>query len=373
MNFADMLSFADIQQLTRIAHYYNCECNENSKNDLIQSILSTVSRRDILEQHINRLSLEDLRFLNSILFDQRNSFSLEELVARVGQTRFAKTEEPAPSPRDTIMKFKHLGWLFNGYSHHSRYLFQVPLDLRDRFREALAHRFRSELTFTGEPSVYRDEQMLILDDFHQFLRYVYEQVIPLNMEGAMYRKNQQQLFERFAVNEDLVAKGGWRFGYGRRFKEYPNRFSLLYDFAYYQGYIEERDNRLTLTQLGQDCVAEGTKAQLTQLYRFWLRLYKGAIPNLSSLVHWVDICARNWVSVPSLRKIICPFIKPYYYDDAESILEERILKMMLHLGLLRFGEDEQEGRSVVVTKLGSALIQGIYVPHEDKIELPVDK
>nr|WP_313779191.1 hypothetical protein [Paenibacillus larvae] len=62
MNLADMLSYADIQELKKIASTYSCECNSHSKNELIQSILSTVNRREVFEERISRLSMEDIRF-----------------------------------------------------------------------------------------------------------------------------------------------------------------------------------------------------------------------------------------------------------------------------------------------------------------------
>ncbi len=104
MNLSDMLGYADIQQLSRIADVYRCECNGHSKNDLIQSILSTVSRNDVFEAQISSMKLEDLRFLNSLLFEARNSFSLEDLLARVQQSRFG--EEAVKDGAGTAKKIK---------------------------------------------------------------------------------------------------------------------------------------------------------------------------------------------------------------------------------------------------------------------------
>ncbi|MNW67430.1 hypothetical protein D3C74_460150 [compost metagenome] len=44
-------------------------------------------------------------------------------------------------------------------------------------------------------------------------------------------------------------------------------------------------------------------------------------------------------------------VKPFYYDDAASILEQRIIRMMLHLGMLRLGETP-EGPVVMMTPWG---------------------
>ncbi|MDF2836026.1 MAG: hypothetical protein K0Q63_1666, partial [Paenibacillus sp.] len=87
MNLSDMLGYADIGQLSRIANVYRCECNGNSKNELIQSILATVSRHDVFEEQISVMKLEEMRFLNSLLFETRESYSLEDLIARVQQSR----------------------------------------------------------------------------------------------------------------------------------------------------------------------------------------------------------------------------------------------------------------------------------------------
>lgn len=52
MNLADMLTYADIGQLTAIAGRYQCECKRNSKHDLIQSILITLGSREFMDSHI---------------------------------------------------------------------------------------------------------------------------------------------------------------------------------------------------------------------------------------------------------------------------------------------------------------------------------
>jgi hypothetical protein len=373
MNLADMLSYADIQELSRIANTYECECNGHSKNELIQSILSTLNRREVFERHIQGLQLEDIRFLNSLLSDTRNSFSLEELTARVKMSMFAKSEMDSLNPREVIAKFKKLGWLFNGYSQQTKYLFQVPHDLKRRFRDVLTATFRESIKTTETPGVYREEQMLIGDDISHFLQYVMEQQgIALSADNSMYKRQLQQIFERMSVKEDMVTKGAWRFGYGRMFKEYPNRFSFIYDYCYFHHWIAEQDGTLVLTDLGESKRIEGSKEDPVQVYRFWLRLYKGPIPNIQSIAQWIQRLAGSWVTAASVADVLCKLIKPFYYDTSESILEQRILQMMMHLGLLRIGEDEIHGRVMQITKLGSDVIEGTYVKEEDRIDIHSD-
>ncbi|MDQ0058172.1 hypothetical protein [Paenibacillus harenae] len=381
MNLSDMLGYADIQQLSRIADVYRCECNGHSKNELIQSILSTVSRNDVFEAQIGTMKMEDLRFLNSLLFEARSSYSLEDLIARVQHARFGdedireesapppkakrskKKAEPEPkqlSPRDIIAKFKHQGWLFNGFSGPNRYLFQVPNDLKSRFRETLRRKFAAELKYTEEPPVYRDEQMLMQDDIRQFLHYAYHNEIQLTSDGSMYKRFSIQLLERFGIREELPGKGEWRFGYGKHFNHYPNRMSYLYDFCHHAKYISEQQAVLAVTTSGQERIAaKPPQGEAEDMYRYWLKLYKSPIPNLLSLVHWIHALSEEWVTVQSLRQVLIPYIKPYYYDGADTILEQRIIMMMVHLGLLRLGEHPEHGTVVRMTKAGRAIVSGI--------------
>ncbi|MFD0711174.1 hypothetical protein [Paenibacillus sp. GCM10027626] len=407
MNLADMLGYADIGQLGRIANTYQCECNGHSKNELIQSILQAIGRRDVFENQISTMKMEDLRFMNSLLFDPRNAFSLEELIARVQQSKFdngtewqaedasasealtergasgkagktgkrrkqAKAEQPAqpPGPRDTIIRFKHYGWLFNGHAGPDRYLFHIPSDVKIRFREALERRLGLELQYLhDEPDAYRDEQQLLGEDVVELLTYVHHNEISLTVDGMMYKRNVLQMMERFGIREELPARGEWRFGYGRRMKEYPDRMSLLYDYCYYKGWISEQQALLALTPAGQERQMKKLPEAPDELYRFWLRLYKNAIPNLRSLVYWIDRLAAKWVSADSLKKALMPYIRPYYYDKSDAIFEQRIVAMMLHLGLLKLGEHELCGRVIRATPLGRAVVAGLNLDDDEALVL----
>lgn len=423
-----MLSYADIHQLNRIARHYDCDCNTNSKRDLIQSILTAVGRKEVFERYIESLSVEDVRFLNSLLFDPRDAYSLEELLARAQISRFdnmnsgggsgtaaagasgslsggqegsaisvrfgagaesaatrgsakkrtqgrkgkKETEEApaAPSPREMIVKFAHQGWLFNGCSQQTKFLYQVPSDLKRRFCDMLAETYRRQLNYVYEPPAYRDEQGLLAEDVLKFLKFIRLSGAGLTADGSMYKRTVLQLLEQLNVREEPVGKGGWRFGYGRRINEYPNRFSLIYDYCYYGKLIDELEGELALTEKGAALVLEGRMPDQGDLYRFWLRLYKNPIHNLQTIVHWIDRLAADWVTLESLSRVLIPLIRPYYYDSAESILTNRIVIMMMHLGLLRVGESPADGAVIRMTRLGSAVVRGNKVHEEERIALP---
>ncbi|MFD0586921.1 hypothetical protein ACFQZE_02810 [Paenibacillus sp. GCM10027627] len=377
MNLSDMLSYADIGQLCKIAGVYRCECNGNSKNELIQSILSQVSRHDVFEEQISGMKIEDIRFLNTLLFESRPSYSMEDLVARVQQSRFGEeAKEPEaekavkkgkkkavvppspPSPRDIIIRFKHQGWLFNGYTGPGRYLFQVPNDLKARFRETLQRKFAEQLQYTDEPPIYRDEQGLILEDAKQLLYYVAQNEVQLTNDGSMYKRFLGQLMDRMGISEEMPAKGTWRFGYGRHFHYYPDRLSLLYDYMRQAKYIAEDNEALTVTDTGAEWIKKPLASEVDKLFRFWLKLYKTPVPNLLSLVHWIHALSEEWVTVESVKRVLLPLTKSFYYDDANAILEKRVMKMMMHMGLLRIGEHPVYGTVIRMTKAGNAVVSG---------------
>jgi hypothetical protein len=373
MNLAEMLSYADIYDLNRIAKNYACECNSHSKNDLIQAILIAIHQKDGFERQINALAIEDIRLLNFLVFNQRAAFSLEDLLARVKQTKFDAKDDEKWNPRDIISKFKQRGWLFNGHAQQTKYLFHVPTDLKRKMMDALGAKLKANLNYmAGDPNLYRDEQGLMADDILLFLKFLSHNEVQLSTEGYLYKRTLQQVMDTFSLQEEAIAKSAWRFGYGRKFKEYPSRFSFIYDYCYFHDLIKEHEDVLCLTELGRETVELGRKEDMLQVYRFWIKLYKGAIPNLQSLVQWIDRLANSWVSVASLFEALGPLIKAYYYDGADSIFKQRMILMMLHLGMVRIGEDPAVGNVLQVSKLGSSLIQGIYVAEEETIHLKVD-
>jgi len=380
MNLADLLAYADIHHLNRIARQYECECSHHSKNELIQSILSAMHRRETLEKTVHSITLEEMRFLSSLLFDRRSAFSLEELTVWAKQTRFAQeaqgageTDGAEANPQETIAKFQRLGWLFHGHSPQTKFLIAMPEDMRRKIRDSLAARLKSRLVRTEAPEVYRDEHDFLIGDILQFLDFVRRHEVLLTSDGSMYKRQLHQLLLSLMVTEQPLTKGGWRFGYGRRFRDYPDRFSLIYDYCYFSGYIEEDGSVLRLTEKGEATLARGNKESPLDVYRFWIRLYKGPVRNIQAIVQWIRILADEWVTAASLGEALCPLIRPYYYDSPESILNRRILAMMMHQGLVRMGQHGELGTVVRMTRRGEEVIGGTYVDENDRIDLPVEQ
>ncbi|WP_380705902.1 hypothetical protein [Salinithrix halophila] len=354
MNFADLLTYADIDTLQRMASHYGCGHDLHSKNDLISSLLHHLGGKSRLEGEVDTLSEAEFRFLQQLCFDSRDLFSQEELLAKGRAALDGKKEEPRRLVRLACRK----GWLFPGFSHRHKYLFRMPADLRRRYLNLFADKY-------GEgggpsPSAYRSEEGLLEEDLYRFLTFLYRHEVRLTSEGGIYRQQQRQLFQTFQVREDPIDRKGWRFGFGRRYHLYPDRFSLLYDYAFFKGYIaeDEMEGCLRLTEAGAGKVMDNEVGEGKELYRFWLRLYKKPIPQLAMIVKWVELLAReSWQETDRLFEVASPWMASYYYESEEDLFH-RIMKMMLHLGLLRIGETGQS-RVVRMNPTGRGWISGV--------------
>ncbi|WP_126427266.1 hypothetical protein [Brevibacillus marinus] len=344
MNLAEILVYTDIRQLHQIAGYYGCECNLHSKNELITTLLGNLRLRQTIETEVERLTLEEVHFLLLLFLDKRSTYTLEDLLAKAGLALGESTERSADRARKMVAGGLKRGWLFpaKGALHGQ---FQVPSDLREPYVRTWLE-LRRLSGAGGAPAVdsFRDEGTAACDDIHLFLAFLEKEPIPLTAEGGMYKRYQLQLLRQLHVPEEPLGKQRWRFGYGLHFDQYPDRFSLLYDFCLYRGWIEELPGRVAITRRGGEWLSGGDREEsYHDLIRFWLRLYKRAIPNLPMLVQLISLLSGSgWVARHELDAVLLPFVRPFYYDDASSILHQRILKMMVHLGLLKVGHAEDE-------------------------------
>lgn len=87
-----------------------------------------------------------------------------------------------------------------------------------------------------------------------------------------------------------------------------------------------------------------------------------------ALTHWVQRLSSRWVTASSLIQCLSPMVKPFYYDNAETIVEQRILQMMMHMGLIRIGENVN-GKVVQATQLALSAIRGVKVSDEEVIHV----
>lgn len=351
MNLAEILVYTDIRQLHQIANHYGCECNPHSKNELITSLLSSLRHRLTISQEVEQLSKEETHFLLLLFLDKRTVMSLEDLLAKAGVTLQNRKEHKQEEARRYVAQAMKKGWIYPA-KNKTVGQYQIPLDIREPYLQAWLEKWRQENEMiVQEPDAYRDEGTALCDDIMQFLQFLQQEPVPLTAEGGMYKRHQLQLFQFLHVKEEPLQPQKWRFGYGLHFDLYPDRFSLLYDFCYYHKWIEEGSGRVALTESGRERLENHYEDQLYHdLIRFWIRLYKRAIPNLPMLVQLIPLIASGgWVSQQTLTETLQPWIKEFYYDDPFHILTNRVCKMMVHLGLLRVGQDDEKQWSYTAT------------------------
>lgn len=344
MNLAEILVYTDIRQLHQIANHYGCECNPHSKNELITSLLSSLRHRLTIAQEVSQLTKEETHFLLLLFLDRRTVMSLEDLLAKAGMALDGLKERKQEEARRYVAASMKRGWI---YPIKSKAVgqYQIPVDIREPYLQAWLENWRKEHRMLDlvEIDAYRDEGTALCDDIMQFLQFLQQEPVPLTAEGGMYKRHQQQLFQFLYVKEEPLLPQKWRFGYGLHFDLYPDRFSLLYDFCYYNRWIEESGGKVGLTESGRERLVNQYEDQLYhELIRFWIRLYKKPIPNLPMLVQLIPmIVAGGWVSQQALTQTLLDWVKEFYYDDSFQVLTNRVCKMMVHLGLLRVGQDQE--------------------------------
>lgn len=330
MNLTDLLSYTDIDALRDLATQCKCKLSGStySKHELIRSLLSTMQRPSWWERKIQQLTVEERRFWQLLCFDSRETYNMEELIGK-GRQAYADDEG---NPRTLVARAIKSGLIFS-----DRSLFRIPKDVRKQVIRAFLSDASQKVELEPSPDVYREEENCLVSDLYAFLVFVGERDVRLTVDHAIYRRDLQTLLAQMAVREEPVVKGRWRFGFGRRYHQYPDRFSLLYDYAYYAGYIAEMGQKLRLCvdllEQNIGCEEEGE-----QLYRFWLRLYRRSIPALPIIVSWVYLLSQEkWVSKKDLKQYLSPWLHPFYYMTREQLFE-LVLKMLLHLGVIRVGQ-----------------------------------
>jgi len=386
MNLSDMLSYADISQLSSIAKQYGCECNGHSKHELIQAILASAHRKEVISRSLDQLQLEELRFLNFLLFENLKAYSLEDLMALLQQCRFdlQPTKDLSPqaavanrttagkqvkkrkkaekteiaAPREMITRFKSQGWLFNGHSGHERYLFHVPVDFKLRFRQQLLGKLQKEIEYVETPASYEDESGKLLHDMNIMLDYILKNTPSAALDGVLHRRAILQLNEVSYIKEELPSKGAWKFGYGKGFGDLPERMTLIYDYLWSKRLVLLQDERIIVNEANVDVKFEASELQTIVIH--WMKRYRTPIPNIRALVYWLIMLSSSWCSLESIERVLLPYIKPYYFDSASHILHKRLVKPMQHLGLLQTSEDPELGRLLQATTMARRLLTELY-------------
>ncbi len=245
----------------------------------------------------------------------------------------------------------------------SRTVYVCPTDIWRRLYDLASRTMKVGVqSSVRAPVAYRQDGFALARDEAALLLYVLRHDVRLTQEGVVFRRQQIQLLQLFEVSEDVLPQQvGWRFGFGRRFHDYPDRLALLYDHLYARGcLVETADGRLCAESAAIDAylqLPEGARGQ--ELFRFWLRTYRPAIPMLRTVVARIaELTRRAWIYADSLCNLWADGIEAYYYETTEQILAQRILGMLVHLGVLARGSAEDGAILYRLTPEGAAWCLG---------------
>lgn len=341
MKLAECLNASDIQTLRQIAETYQLECSKSSKNALIQSLMAHLWQAKEVWRTLDDRDYREI--VAQIMFDQRPFFSREEIFGIIKRT----IREEERRLEDLFHRLLKDGWIYQiGRATNQSYY--VPEDLRQRIRAQGS---------AESPVVYRDEGLALVRDTQTFLDYASQHVCKLTQEGVLYKRHLTAILQLLEIEEQPLPSG-WRFGYGRRFHDYPDRFALIYDFCYDQQLVFEDVGALVVcSERMKEWLRKEEKERLRELFLYWQQNYRSAIPTLPLILQKLgNILQSGWVFADSIKPILWPHVPEYYYDSKEQILEKRICGMLVHLGLLCHGKMADDRSVLRLSELGKELI-----------------
>lgn len=394
MRLAECLNQTDMEHLRRIAEHHACECPLYSKNALLQEILTRFSEPAYVRARLESVSRLMEAAIEEIALDGRDSFAREDLIAvlaRAGNaapvssthaieaptkikpknrsprtrqnSRGLSTDEPKAGdrPMESLLRELLSEGVLIETGAASRRTYICPTDVWKHIRAVATKRLRESVQSTSQtPALYRDDGTAMARDAVALLLFAERHDVRLTQDGVIFRRQQSQLLELMEIREEpLALHVGWRFGYGRRFRDYPDRLSLLYDYLFDRHILLESVHGRLLSQKDEAHAFSSLSEEERQreLFRFWLRTYRSAIPGLRNVVaRLTELTARNWIYGDSLRTAILDLVNDYYYETKEEVYERRIIQMLVSLGLLREGRLESGAAVYHSSSLGARLM-----------------
>ncbi|UOF89708.1 helicase-associated domain-containing protein [Fodinisporobacter ferrooxydans] len=356
MNLITCLNDADIHVLRTIAKRQNLSCRYHSKNDLLQTLMEHFQNVSFVQERLAKLAQAQKRLLIRLALDKRSQFTREDLLVAAEKTLGDRIGKVGPEGLWT--ELVDLGWIFRSGTSIYSHVFRIPDDLRGMIKQWIAIDLTQNVDYLErEPSYYREDGLAMLRDLQKFLQFVAQNEIRLTQDGAIFKRFQQQLQQLFEIQEPPISGQQWRFGYGRRFRDYPDRFALLYDFCFGKGWIVEgRDGILQSCPPEEDWFAKPDLERISELHGYWEKIYGRCIPQLHLAVAFLAYaCKEKWAVAESLEKVLQHYIEPYYYDTVSTIIHERIVQMLRYLGILKTGKREDGGVAVTLTQIGRQL------------------
>lgn len=322
----DVLLYQDRKQLLKLLNAQEkltIDCNNHSKKELIEVLFPSLLNRQLLKERFEQLEDDEKVVIIQMCYDKRVFFSKEDMVAFIPSSKKHYTE-------DILSKVMNIGFLFPC----SNYRYSIPHELKRQTIEVFKQPFKDQelfISFAGG----RKKTIHILNDLLSFIDYVTNTPLLLTKNGSIYKKDFNGIMNFFDIKEELPTEQ-WRFGYGRRFYQYPDRFSLLYDFCFKSKWIVEEDGYLRVTKKAEELNDLSVSDLLNGLLNYWMKLYKGPVPLTPVLFKVVTEVLEECHAIEEdiFIEYLSPFVEDYYYDTRGIIIKTRLLTMLEHFQIL---------------------------------------
>lgn len=360
MRLVECLNQSDIGNLRKIAIRHTIACPLYSKNTLLQEILNRFSDPQYVIERMATLSPILRQALEEIALEGRNQFAKSELLTILRRQRSATTKNEQTSVSMILNELLEEGILFETGTPSQR-TYRCPTEILKYIVHYETQQLRQSVqTSMYEPKWIRTDQGTLARDAVTFLLFLARHEVKLTQEGVIFKRQQMQIFQLFEVQEEpLSVHVGFRFGYGRRFHDYPDRFAMIYDHLYEEGcIIEDESGSLFIDEVKSGIyMTESEESRAKKLFQFYMRTYRISIPTLGRIVSRIaKFSSKAWVFKQSLEDELLHFIDNFYYESKEIVYRQRILQMLVYLGFLAEGRDVSQDLLYQLTPLGERFV-----------------
>jgi hypothetical protein len=301
----------------------NSRFNDHSKREMIEVLYPMLINKNQLDQRFQLLSNEAKKVILTFCLSDKLVLSKEELkgiVPKLEQQHFVAL----------ISELKQNGMIFTDAEKNFIIPIQIKKELVGCFQDSV------EMHSVILPSRHvQKTDLLIVNDIVTFIDILTERALPLTKNGLLHKKDFQIIMKQLSSPENL-PNDKWRFGYGRRFSQYPDRFSLIYDFCFDREWITEKDEQLQISNRVEELQNIKLKDFLNAIVNYWLKLYRRPIPSINLLYKLILTSLKEGEGVEEeyLISMLSTFVDEYYFDTKEDIISKRFLTMLIHLQVI---------------------------------------
>ena len=340
MRLMECLNQSDMKQLTWIAKHHQLSAPSYSKNAILQELLSKFTEPDYLSTRVHQSQIPLQTVIRELAIHGRDSYAKDELSPVIRRILSALKIEQSSS-QEIIMALIHEGLLFEMHSTFGR-MYIFPEDLWKKINILTTKEIRAaSLAIDQMPVIVRDDGTAIARDTASLLFFCAKNPQRLTLDGSLYKRAQQQIMQLFEIKEELLPeRTGWRFGFHPHFRNYPERFALIYDFlSTSETWIEKNSDLLVEEGASQALLMISEEKRTELIFRYYLQVYRSAIPHLLRIINKIGEMTRGgWVMDQVIRSEIVPWVNEYFYETKDNMIHQHILRMLVYLGFLKEGE-----------------------------------